>query len=218
MIPSSETAPSEELRKDPGTACPNVLAVDFGTATTYICKCPGDRLSPQGLLLRGDRDGVASVLLYRQDRDPLVGDEALEEFGEAPEAERRAYALRAQFKPDIARGNDAAEYARDFLAGLLREARRQHLDMEPEGREVLFGVPSEADDTFRATLTRIAREAGYGDIHTVDEPLALWCITSSTRTSPPGMLSGDFLWWILAAAPATSPFFSGATWCPPGET
>lgn len=171
MIPSSETAPSEELRKDPGTACPNVLAVDFGTATTYICKCPGDRLSPQGLLLRGDRDGVASVLLYRQDRDPLVGDEALEEFGEAPEAERRAYALRAQFKPDIARGNDAAEYARDFLAGLLREARRQHLDMEPEGREVLFGVPSEADDTFRATLTRIAREAGYGDIHTVDEPL-----------------------------------------------
>ncbi|HQK24816.1 MAG TPA: hypothetical protein PK393_04775, partial [Synergistaceae bacterium] len=86
----------------------NVLAVDFGTATTYLCKCPGDQLSPQGVLLGGEKDGVATALLYRQGREPLVGDEALAEFGEATERERRGYELRAQFKPDIARGRDAA--------------------------------------------------------------------------------------------------------------
>ena len=149
----------------------NVLAVDFGTATTYLCKCPGDQLSPQGVLLGGEKDGVATALLYRQGREPLVGDEALAEFGEATERERRGYELRAQFKPDIARGRDAARYAEDFLAGLLREARRQRLDVEPEGREVFFGVPSEADAEFRSALVRIAREAGYGDIQCVDEPL-----------------------------------------------
>lgn len=167
------TPPDEggPFRHGGNEACPHVLAVDFGTATTYVCKCPGDQLSPQGVLLGGERDGVATALLYRRDREPLVGDEALAEFGEATEKERREYVLRAQFKPDIARGDEAAGYARDFLAGILREARRQHLDMEPEGREVFFGVPSEADATFRSVLARVAREAGYGDIHCVDEPL-----------------------------------------------
>lgn len=159
--------PQEPLEQSPRS----VLAVDFGTATTYLCKCPGDQLSPQGVHLGGDRDGLATAILYRQEREPLVGDEALEEFGEATEKERRSYVLRTQFKPDITVSAEAAQASRDFLAGILREAQRQHLDLAPENRDVLFGVPSEANTAFRAMLRNLAQEAGYGAIRTVDEPL-----------------------------------------------
>ena len=64
----------------------------------------------------------------------------------------------------------ARGYARDFLAGLLEVARRQNKDIAPIERQVIFGVPSEASAAWRDALSAIAREAGYGDIKTVDEP------------------------------------------------
>ncbi len=148
----------------------DVLAIDFGTANSYYCKCAGDQLSPSGVHFREGRDGLATAILYREGKAPLVGDVAIQEYGDAGQQERKGYTLRAQFKPDIAAGIEARRNARDFLAAVLEEAKSLKLDLDPARREVIFGVPSEAADDFRKALSQGAREAGYGEIRMVDEP------------------------------------------------
>jgi molecular chaperone DnaK len=148
----------------------DVLAVDFGTTNSYYCKCPGDQLTPKGVDFGDGRDGLATAILYREDRAPLVGHVAIEEYGEATPQERKAYTLRTHFKPDIATGTEARTIARDFLAAVLDEARHRQIDLAPARREVIFGVPSEAADDFRTALAQVAKDAGYGDIRMLDEP------------------------------------------------
>ena len=108
-----------------------VLAVDFGTSNTYVTKCPGDQPKPTGVDFGEGKDGMATAILYRQAKDWIIGDKALEEFGDADEHERKAYTIRTQFKPDIAHGEEAREYSSDFLEGLLRDAARNHIDLMP---------------------------------------------------------------------------------------
>ncbi|TCT19164.1 Hsp70 family protein [Thiobaca trueperi] len=146
-----------------------VLAIDFGTSNTYVTKCPGDREDPVGVDFGDGRDGIATAILYRDDKEPLIGHVALEEFGEAS-AEHDDYRIRAQFKPDLVSSAEARLYARDFLVGLLALARRQNKDIAPLQRQVIFGVPSEASETYRNALREIAEEAGFGEVKTVDEP------------------------------------------------
>jgi len=148
----------------------DVLAIDFGTANSYYCKCPGGQLSPQGVDFGDGRDGLATAILYRKGKEPLIGHLASEEYGEATQAERRDYILRTHFKPDIASGEQARTCASDFLAAVLDQARRQKIDLDPAGKQVIFGVPSEAGDQYRKALTDIARAAGYGEVTTADEP------------------------------------------------
>lgn len=147
-----------------------VLAIDFGTANTYYSKCAGDGPAAQGVDFGEGRDGLATAILYRNGRRPLVGSRALHEFNEATPAERSGYELRTHFKPDLASSSHARQSARDFLAAILDEARRGNLDIEPTERQVIFGVPSEADAGFRKALSEVAAEAGYGSIELVDEP------------------------------------------------
>jgi len=116
------------------------------------------------------RDGLATAILYRKDRSPLIGHTALEEYGEATPQERAGYTLRTHFKPDIANGQEARKNATDFLAATLKEAHHQRLDIDPQARQVIFGVPSEAAGEFRDALAQVAREAGYGEITMLDEP------------------------------------------------
>jgi len=148
----------------------DVLAIDFGTANTYYCKCAGDQLSPQGVDFGDGRDGLATAILYRKDKSPLIGHTALEEYGEAAPQERADYTLRTHFKPDITSGQEARRNATDFLATVLEEAHQQRLDIEPAERQVIFGVPSEAGTDYREALSELARNAGYGEIVMVDEP------------------------------------------------
>jgi len=148
----------------------DVLAIDFGTANTYYCKCPGDRLSPQGVDFGDGRDGLATAILYRKGKSPLIGHPAMAEYGEATAQERSGYVLRTHFKPDIATGEEARRNAADFLGAVLEEARQQRLDLEPGSRQVIFGVPSEAGADYREALTEAAQKAGYGEIQMVDEP------------------------------------------------
>lgn len=157
----SNTRPSAETQP--------VLAIDFGTSNTYVTKCPGDREDPVGVDFGDGRDGIATAILYRDGKEPLIGHVALEEFGEAG-AEHDDYRIRAQFKPDLVGSLEARTDARDFLVGLLALARRQHKDIAPLHRQVIFGVPSEASDTYRDALRAIAEEAGFGEVSTVDEP------------------------------------------------
>jgi hypothetical protein len=147
-----------------------VLAVDFGTSNTYLSKCPADQSVPMGIDFGRGRDGIASAILYRDGKEPIIGDIALEEFGDATDREREAYRIRTQFKPDIADSEQARGYARDFLACLLRDAEQQNIALQLQSRQVIFGVPSEAGEAWRDTLKEVARDAGFGGIQVVDEP------------------------------------------------
>ena len=148
----------------------HVLSVDFGTTKTYFSKCPGDDPSPVSVDFGDGRDGVPTAILYRRGKPSLVGQPALDEYGEATVEERTGYRLRTNFKPDLARSADALACARDFLEFLLQDARRQGLDVDPSGREVLFGIPSESDGAFRSALRTAASDAGFGVPRLVEEP------------------------------------------------
>jgi hypothetical protein len=175
----------------------DVLAIDFGTTNTYYCKCPADQLSPKGVDFGDGRDGLATAILYREGKPPVVGQSALQEYVDATERERSGYQLRTQFKPDIATGQNARRYATDFLRQVLSDARSQHLDIDPMTRQVIFGVPSEAKGEFREALKDIAREAGYGDITMTDEPKGALVYVVHNRDVPAtdamrGLLVIDF--------------------------
>jgi molecular chaperone DnaK len=148
----------------------DVLAIDFGTANSYYCKCPGDQLTPNGIDFGDGRDGLATAILYRNSKAPLVGHAALEEYGEATVQERSRYILRTHFKPDIITSEEARRNAADFLGAVLEDARNQRLDITPELRQVIFGVPSEGGKEYRNALGAAARTAGYGEVEMVDEP------------------------------------------------
>ncbi len=148
----------------------DVLALDFGTTNSYYCKCPRDQTSPMGVDFRQGRDGLATAILYRKGRPPLVGYEAIEEYGEATVEERAGYDLRTHFKPDIATDGKAREFAADYLRVVAQQAELTHIDLGLGERQVIIGIPSEAKKSFKSALTRIAREAGYGEVTLVDEP------------------------------------------------
>ncbi|HCL78333.1 MAG TPA: hypothetical protein DIC53_00010, partial [Synergistaceae bacterium] len=147
-----------------------VLSVDFGTTKTYFSKCPAEDPSPVSVDFGDGRDGLLTAILYRDGKDPLIGQTALDEFGEATTGERAGLRLVTNFKPEIALSGEARTAATDYLAAVLAEAGRQRLDVDPSVRQVLFGVPSEADDGYRAALKRVAEAAGYGTPEFVDEP------------------------------------------------
>ena len=148
----------------------SVLGIDFGTTKTYLSKCPEEEPSPVSVDFGDGRDGIPSAILYRRGKAPLIGQTALDEYGEASYWERNTYRLATNFKADLARSEKARTAASDFLSALLAEARAQRLDMEPAGRRVLFGAPSESDEAFRAALEETAGRAGYGVPFLVDEP------------------------------------------------
>lgn len=174
-----------------------VLAIDFGTTNTYYCKCPSDQLSPTGIDFRDGRDGLATAIMYRLNKSPLIGHIALEAYGDATENERKNYKLRSHFKPDISLGQEAKTYAIDFLSAVLKESKCHRVDIDPESRHVIFGVPSEANEDYRKALCEVAQQAGYGKIRLIDEPKGallyhLFHKDIPVRDAQRGMLVVDF--------------------------
>ena len=175
----------------------SILAIDFGTTNTYFSKCPADQISPVGIDFGTGRDGLPTAILYRGQREPLVGEPALHEYGESAPEERRDYQLRTQFKPDITESQEAGKAATDFLRVVVDQAKRQHIALDPMKHNVIFGVPSESEFQFRTRLTQIARTAGYGDVKLVDEPKGallhhLWHKDFSPEEAQRGILVVDF--------------------------
>lgn len=174
----------------------HVLGVDFGTTNSYFCKCPSNQISPTGMDFRLGQDGLPSAVLYRDRGDPLVGYEALAEWGNATDQVRRTYRLRTHFKPDIGSNKEAEEAAQAFLEGVIQLDASRAIAGSPD-HEVIFGIPSEAGNEFKATLVEIARRAGYGSIQTKDEPIAalvyhLWQKDLSPSDAHKGVLVIDF--------------------------
>jgi molecular chaperone DnaK len=175
----------------------SILAIDFGTTNSYYCKCPVDQLSPVGVDFGSGRDGIPTAILYRQGKEPLVGDPALHEYGEASNEERKSYRLCTQFKPDVASSEEAAKNAEDFLRTVVTQAQRQHISLDPSRHDVILGVPSEAPEGFRTKLHDIAAVARYGDVRLIDEPKGallchLWHKDFSPDEARRGVLIVDF--------------------------
>ena len=187
-VVSESNAP--ELQRTESAGTKPVLAIDFGTSNTYVTKCTGDKEDPVGLDFGDGRDGIATAILYQGGDEPLIGTMALEEFGDGA-AEHPEYDIRTQFKPDLATSAEARRNARDFLVCLLEVARRQNKDIAPAQRQVIFGAPSETSDTYREALREVAREAGFGEVKTVDEPKgAIYCHIHRKDITPAEALRG----------------------------
>ena len=147
-----------------------VLSVDFGTTKSYFSKCPANDPSPMSIDFGDGRDGIPSAILYREGKKPLIGQAALDEYGDASPLERNGMRLVTNFKADLPRSAGARSAAADFLAGVLSMARSLHLELEPGSRMVLFGVPSESDSLFRSAVLEAAGQGGFGTPELVEEP------------------------------------------------
>jgi hypothetical protein len=175
----------------------SILAIDFGTTNSYFCKCPADQISPVGVDFGSGRDGIPTAILYRQDKDPLVGNPALHEYGESSSGQRTSYRLCTQFKPDVTTSEEAAKNAEDFLRTVVEQSQKQHIVLDPARHEVIVGVPAEAEEAFRTRLKEIAKAAGYGDVKLLDEPKGallshLWHKDFSPDEALRGVLIVDF--------------------------
>ncbi len=167
-----------------------VLAVDFGTSNSYFCKCPPDELLPSPVDFMSDRTGMDTAILYRRGRRPLVGSIALHTWGEATETERNAYSLVTRFKPEVGTRDEAYSAARDFLMTVREEAAERHIAFDPEKRDVYFGIPCQASPVYVERLKKVALEAGYGTIKTVEEPLGALLYHLSQRDMAPSEAMG----------------------------
>ena len=149
----------------------SVLALDFGTANSYLSRCSIHSPNPQGIQLQAGSVGMATVLLERPGKSPLIGDLAANTFGNAPPSVRSGWSLHTQFKPDIAKSQAARDAATAFLKTLLENAAEAKVHLSPESSRVIFGVPSDAPMEFKATLRGIARAAGFGNVELLPEPI-----------------------------------------------
>jgi len=147
-----------------------VLSVDFGTTKSYFSKCPANDPSPVSIDFGDGRDGIPSAILYIEGKTPLIGQTALDEYGDADPRERNRMRLITNFKADLPSSERARSAAADFLEGVLSMARSLHLDLEPGSRMVLFGVPCESDSFFRSAVREAAGKGGFGTPELVEEP------------------------------------------------
>lgn len=160
-----------------------IIAIDFGTSNTYLSLRSGDSVVNELNINVGgsEQHGITTAILYYNQGSSkgnrLFGDDAVNTFGGASEKKIAENGLEysANFKPDIAVSSEAQAHATNFLAAILQSARNQHLDINPQQCDVVFGVPSEASDKYKSTLKQIACQAGWGEIRLLDEPFGALC-------------------------------------------
>ena len=158
----------------------DVLAVDFGTVNTYFTKCSSTECLPHGIHFSSNREGISTAVLEREGKNPLIGDVAIEEYADAIEAERKRYKFYSQFKPEIKTSEKARALAQVYLSTILENARQNKIELSPQEMQVIFGIPCEskaANDekndgkTYSSVLAGIAKNAGYGAVRFVEEPV-----------------------------------------------
>ena len=152
----------------------HILGIDFGTANSHFCKF---LLNPDGHKIRtidfgnNQLGSVSTTILYRDGKEPLVGNVAEQEWGDSSASERKGYQIRTHFKPDIVQSEQAREDARRFLQTIREQTSRRRIDFVEQGQHVVVGIPGEADEKYRRALQDILREAGYGEARLIAEPV-----------------------------------------------
>ncbi len=152
----------------------HIVAIDFGTSSTFISTCPVDRLMPstiKGILPKKSEGGVETAILYRAGKEPLIGSMATEEWGNIRRMKNKDYGLKVHFKPEISTSLEARQAAIDFMGQILFLSAKNYTPLSPEQNKIYFGVPSEADDRFQNAIRDIALKAGYGEVSLIHEPI-----------------------------------------------
>lgn len=178
----------------------HVLAVDFGTANTYFCKF---LQAPDGQKIRtidfgNDQLGsISTTILYREGKPPVIGNTAEWTWLEAAAADRRKFTIRTHFKPDIVHSESARDDAVQFLRTVSENTRSRNIDIGPDSHQIIFGMPGEAGEDYRQTLRDIARDAGFGEVRLVAEPVGamlyhLWNRDLKPVETQRGVLVIDF--------------------------
>jgi molecular chaperone DnaK len=178
----------------------HVIGIDFGTTNSYFCRFLGEAEGHKVRPVDFGNDqigGLATVILYRDDRPPLIGALAEHEWGEATTQERNRYTLRTHFKPEIASSVHARKDAIQFFNSTTDLLTRRGLDYSPEKCCTILGMPAEADAHFQSSLRDVLKAAHYGDVQLVAEPVGallyhLWNQDLSPRQAEAGVLVVDF--------------------------
>ena len=138
-----------------------ILGMDMGTTNTYIYGSDGEGHAPEPLVLprvSDDAGGIATVVLYEDDKPLLAGNIAESEY-HTNRAMQVRRSLRCQFKPEIAHGHsEAMRWMTDFLR-CLREALPAGT-LEPDTL-VHVGMPSRTREDFSLNLARCFLDAGW---------------------------------------------------------
>ncbi|MBQ2620268.1 MAG: Hsp70 family protein [Thermoguttaceae bacterium] len=160
-----------------------VIAIDFGTCNTYLSQSiQGGPVQELNISVGGDNNhGINSIIMYRTKGEHagenLFGQDAASAYGGSSPKRKEANGLElaAYFKPDIEASEKARQDAICFLSNLLTSAENRNLHLDPLNSDVFFGVPSEASEGYKSCLRDIARKAGWGDVHLLDEPFGALC-------------------------------------------
>jgi len=157
------------------------LGIDFGTSTTHIAVCYVDgNVVPQTVPVAG-KPSVTTCLLWKDLGEPgeevvAYGDKALRMWSSMRDEERRRHRFAAVFKPDIANG-ERARIAQTDARAFLRKCYQAVRDSgsvraigSQEGMPVVIGIPAEIGADQKDLTARLAREAGFGDAVSVEEP------------------------------------------------
>ncbi len=177
-----------------------VIGIDFGTSNSYFCKflTETDGHKTRTIDFGNDQIGsISSSILYRNNKLNLIGTLAEQEWGESTIKEKKTYKLRTHFKPDILFSNEAKDTAIDFLKTIVSQLQTKKLDFYPDQHQVIMGVPAQASNEYKNTLKNIAKDAGYGSIKLLPEPVGaliyhLWNKDLSARQTQGGILVVDF--------------------------
>ena len=177
-----------------------VIGIDFGTSNSYFCKflTESDGHKTRTIDFGNDQVGsISSTIMYRPNKSNLIGTIAEQEWGESSNEEKQSYKLRTHFKPDITIDPEAKQYATDFLNSIVTQLQAKRIDFSPNMQKVIMGVPAQASDDYKKTLTGIAKEAGYGEVKLLPEPVGaliyhLWNKDLSARQTQGGILVVDF--------------------------
>ncbi len=176
------------------------IGIDFGTSNSHFAYCnTSGELKPQTVRL-GGKSSVATCVLWKLpakgDGDVLgYGSLATEEWASASPEENQGKRLAFGFKPDILTSNQARRDAGAFLALACREMRTLGLPGVgvDEGMPVVVGVPAEIGDEQKRLTAEIARDAGFGDVTCIEEPLGALAFHLNTGDISPSDARGGVI-------------------------
>jgi molecular chaperone DnaK len=160
-----------------------IITVDFGTSNTYVSKTNASSLLVNAIDIEGKSSvqGTLSLLIELPNQVKVIGYTAAEELGEMDEEEFNATKIYAQFKPDIVESNQAQKATVEFLSQLLKQLNDRSLQINPLNSRVIFGTPSNASFEFKQNLKILSKQAGWGEIEIIDEPIAALCYHMAHR-------------------------------------
>jgi len=156
------------------------IGIDFGTSNSHVayCNIEGAEVAVP-ICLNGTETSVQTCVLWREpawEESEIFsfGSEAVQEWLDRPDHERQGFRFATGFKPDIVTSKRAARDAWGFLRksfvvlhnkGVVRSIGRE------EGMPVVVGVPAEVGPDFKNAIIAISRDAGFGTVTCLEEPL-----------------------------------------------